>query len=47
MCQNIDFPHITKDVVEECLNEIPIEVDRQFITEFIVNYSVIESPSMG
>ena len=37
MCHRMTFPEITKETIDECLNEIPIEVDRQFITEFVLN----------
>ncbi|MCR5457279.1 MAG: HipA domain-containing protein [Clostridiales bacterium] len=37
MCQRMTFPEITKETINECLDEIPIEVNRQFITDFILN----------
>lgn len=37
MYRRMDLPEITADVIDECLNEIPIEVDRDFIRDFIMN----------
>ena len=37
MYQGIDLPVITEKMVDECLAEIPIEVNQEFIKEFILN----------
>ena len=37
MYQGIDLPVITEKMIDECLAEIPIEVDQDFIKEFILN----------
>ncbi len=37
MCHRMTFPEITKETINECLDEIPIEVNRQFITDFVLN----------
>ncbi len=37
MYREIDLPKITEEIINECLNEIPIEVDRDFIISFILN----------
>ena len=31
-----DLPEITEDIIDECLGEIPIEVDREYIRTFIL-----------
>ena len=31
------FPTITEDVIDKCTNEIPIEVNRDFVRSFILN----------
>ena len=31
-----DLPEITEDIIDECLDEIPIEVDREYIRTFIL-----------
>ena len=31
------LPEITEDIIDECLDEIPIEVDREYIRTFILN----------
>ena len=30
------MPEITEDIIDECLDEIPIEVDREYIRTFIL-----------
>ena len=30
------LPEITEDIIDECLDEIPIEVDREYIRTFIL-----------
>ena len=35
--QNMELPTITKEIIDECLDEIPIEADRDFIRAFILN----------
>ena len=37
MYQGIDLPVITEKMIDECLAEIPIEVNQRFIKEFILN----------
>jgi len=37
MCHRKTFQEITKETINECLDEIPIEVNRQFITDFVLN----------
>lgn len=37
MYGSIDLPVITEDMIYECMNEIPIEVDREYIRAFILN----------
>lgn len=37
ICHRMTFPEITKEMINECLDEIPIEVNRQFITDFVLN----------
>ena len=37
MYQQMDLPQITESIINECLDEIPIEVDRGFIRDFILN----------
>ena len=37
MYQGIDLPVITEKMIDECLAEIPIEVDQEFIKVFILN----------
>lgn len=37
MYRNMNLPEITAKMIDECLNEIPIEVDRNFISSFILN----------
>lgn len=35
--REMDLPQITEEIINECLDEIPIEVNRDFITSFILN----------
>ncbi len=35
--REMDLPEITEEIINECLEEIPIEVDRDFIVSFILN----------
>ena len=37
MYREMDLPEITEEIINECLDEIPIEVDREFIIAFILN----------
>lgn len=37
MYRNMDLPVITEETLDECLNEIPIEVDRDYIRTFILS----------
>lgn len=37
MYREMDLPEITEQIINECLDEIPIEVDRDFIISFILN----------
>lgn len=37
MYQQIEFPKITEEIINETLDEIPIKVDRDFIVSFILN----------
>ena len=37
MYRTLDLPVITKEIIEECLCEIPYEVDREYICDFILN----------
>ena len=34
--REIRLPEITEDIIDECLDEIPIEVDREYIRTFIL-----------
>ena len=36
MYRQIKPPEITEDIIDECLDEIPIEVDREYIRTFIL-----------
>ena len=33
----MELPEITAEMINECLNEIPIEVNRDYILAFILN----------
>ena len=37
MLQNMEIPEITESMIDECFEEIPIEVDRSFVKAFILN----------
>lgn len=37
MIRSLDLPEITENEIYECLDEIPIDVDREFILTFILN----------
>ncbi len=37
MLRNMKLPRITEELLDECLNAAPFEVDRAFIREFILN----------
>ncbi len=37
MYRQMDLPEITVEIINECLDEIPIEVDRAYIRDFILN----------
>ena len=37
MFKSLDIPVITKDMIETCLEKIPISVDKNFIINFILN----------
>lgn len=37
MYQQLELPKITEEVIKECLDEIPIEIDRDFIRSFVLN----------
>ena len=37
MFQSMTLPEITENMIDECFSEIPIDVDRKFIKEFILN----------
>ena len=37
MLREMDLPVITKALIEECMDECPFEVNRRFITDFILN----------
>ena len=36
MYRDIQLPQITKQIIDECLDEIPLEVDREYIRDFIL-----------
>ena len=37
MYRELDLPVITAEIIDECLDEIPIEVDRDYVRDFILN----------
>ena len=37
MYRQMGLPEITAEMIDECMNEIPIEADRDFIRAFILN----------
>ena len=37
MYRQMDLPEITDKIIDECFDEIPIEVDREYIRNFILN----------
>ena len=37
MYQQMNLPQITESIINECLDDIPVEVDRDFIRDFILN----------
>ena len=37
MYRQMDLPEITDKIIDECFDEIPIEVDREYISSFILN----------
>ena len=37
MYREMDLPVITAEIIDECLDEIPIEVDRDYVRDFILN----------
>lgn len=37
MYTEISLPQITEEIIEECLNEVPIEADREYIKAFVLN----------
>lgn len=37
MYRQMDLPEITDKIIDECFDEIPIEVDREYIRSFILN----------
>ena len=37
MLKSIELPEITEEMLDECLDEIPFEADRDFIKSFILN----------
>lgn len=37
MMRTIDLPTVTESMIDECMDEIPIEVDRDYIRNFILN----------
>ena len=37
MMRTIDLQYITESMIDECMDEIPIEVDRDYIRNFILN----------
>ena len=36
MYRQMDLPIITEELIDECLNEIPIDVDHEYIRSFIL-----------
>ena len=41
MYQSMELPIITEQMIEECFSEIPIEIDRAFVKDFILNGQAI------
>ena len=37
MFRNLDIPEIDREMIENCLDNVPIEVDRDYIIDFILN----------
>ena len=37
MYREMNLPEITESIIDECINEIPIECDREFVKNFILN----------
>lgn len=37
MYTEMSLPQITEEIIEECLNEVPIEADREYIKAFVLN----------
>ena len=37
MYRNMELPVITKELIGACLDEIPVEADREYIQSFILN----------
>ena len=37
MYRQMELPEITTKMIDDCMNEIPIEADRNFIRSFILN----------
>lgn len=37
MYTEMSLPQITEEIIEECLNEVPVEADREYIKAFVLN----------
>ena len=37
MYREMNLPEITESIINECINEIPIECDGEFVKNFILN----------